>query len=241
MKIDARKRDKRKLTVGVDVPTKAEVNAIIGAATGRWRPLLITAIFTGMRSSELRGLRWEDVDFEQRMIHVRQRADQWGVIGSPKSGAGHRAISVGPDLLKELREWWPHCPRHGKTDNQPGRLWLVFPNGEGNTKSHANIINRGFDPVQVRAGVCEPKRDDGGEPVRDADGKPVMVAKYGMHALRHFFASAAISSGRFQPKEVQTMLGHASIQMTFDVYGHLFQNHQDVDARAAAMELALRG
>ena len=61
---------------------------ILSKAEGRWRPLFVTAIFTGMRASELRGLIWDDVDFGRNVIHVRQRADDWGVIGAPKSAAG---------------------------------------------------------------------------------------------------------------------------------------------------------
>ena len=44
-------------------------------STGRWRPLLITAIFTGLRASELRGLRWRDIDFKANELHVQQRAE----------------------------------------------------------------------------------------------------------------------------------------------------------------------
>ena len=54
---------------------------------GRWRPLILTAIFTGLRASELRGLRWEDVDLKKRELHVRQRADKFNTIGKPKSAA----------------------------------------------------------------------------------------------------------------------------------------------------------
>jgi integrase len=53
-------------------PTKAELQAMIAGATGRWRPLVLVAIFCGLRASELRGLRWPDVDFEGREINVRQ-------------------------------------------------------------------------------------------------------------------------------------------------------------------------
>jgi integrase len=61
------------LVVGRDIPSKEEIQTIISAADGRWRPLLVTAVFTGMRSSELRGLAWDNVDFDQKLIHVRQR------------------------------------------------------------------------------------------------------------------------------------------------------------------------
>ncbi|HYE70094.1 MAG TPA: site-specific integrase [Aquabacterium sp.] len=230
VKIDARRREKRKLMVGQDIPEKLEVAAMLKAATGRWRPLLVTAVFCGMRASELRGLAWADVDFARKEIHVRQRADQWGEIGSPKSSAGHRAIPMSPMVVQVLREWRLVCPRHGAHEGNPGRLSLVFPNGEGNPESHSNIVGRGLGPVQVAAGVTVPHPT-----ARDEEGRPVLVAKYGMHALRHFFASWAIEQG-FTPKRIQALLGHASIQMTFDTYGHLFPNPEDDQARFAAAE-----
>jgi integrase len=233
VRIRARRRDDRKLAVGKDYPTKAEISAILAAAAGRWRPLLLTAVFTGMRSSELRGLPWDAVDFEGETIHVRQRADEWGTIGSPKSEAGHRTIPMAPPVLNALREWKLACPRVGASESTPGRLWLVFPNGAGKPQRHSNIINRGFDPIQVKAGVTVPRPTAKGD-----DGRPRLSAKYGMHALRHFFASWAIDRG-FQPKRVQTLLGHASIQMTFDVYGHLFPNVDDDRAKFAAGAVGL--
>lgn len=233
VKIKTNGRTDGKAVVGRDIPTKAEAGAILEAASGRWRPLLVTAVFTGMRASELRGLTWEDVDLDAKVIHIRQRADQWNAIGSPKSEAGHRSIPMSPLVVNTLREWKLACPRIGKTEEQPGRLWLVFPNGQGKPESHANIINRGFDPIQIKAGVCDPhpqKLDD--------DGKPVMVARYGLHALRHFFASWAIEQG-FSPKRLQALMGHSSIQMTFDTYGHLFPSLEDDHAKFAAGELAV--
>jgi integrase len=84
------KRQKGKLKVGKDIPTREEIKAIVKALEGRWRPLLLTAVFTGMRASELRGLSWPDVDLEKHLIHVRQRADRFNKIGQPKSEAGDR-------------------------------------------------------------------------------------------------------------------------------------------------------
>ncbi len=109
----ADKRQKGKLKVGVDIPTPAEVKAIVGALDGRWRPLLLAAIFTGLRASELRGLRWEDVDLDARTIHVRQRADRYNAIGKPKSEAGDRVVPMPPLVLNTLREWKLACPRGG--------------------------------------------------------------------------------------------------------------------------------
>jgi integrase len=225
VRVDVKKRENGKLTVGRDIPSKAEVQMFLSAAAGRWRPLFATAIFTGMRASELRGLTWDDVDFERNVIHVRQRANLWGEIGAPKSAAGDREIPMSPMVVNALKEWRLACPRQKPASGDgEGRLWLVFPNGAGKVENHANIANRGFYALQIAAGIV------------DGDGK----AKYGMHALRHFFASWAIERG-FSPKRVQSLLGHSSIQMTFDVYGHLFPSLEDDHAKFAAGELAIVG
>jgi integrase len=53
-------------------------------AEGRWRPFIVTVVFTGLRASEMRGLRQQDVDLEDAVLTVRQRADRWNTIGDPK-------------------------------------------------------------------------------------------------------------------------------------------------------------
>jgi integrase len=184
---------------------------------------LATAVFTGMRSSELRGLSWDDVDFEKEVIHVHQRADNWGVMGRPKSAAGEREIPMAPIVVNALKEWRLACPKVKPAGGAgEGRLGLVFPNGQGRVENHANIANRGFYALQIATGIV------------DSRGRP----KYGLHALRHFFASWAIER-EFSPKRVQALLGHSSIQMTFDVYGHLFPNPEDDRAKFATGEFAL--
>ena len=53
--------------------------------------MLLTAIFTGLRASELRGLRWEDVDLKRGEITVRVRADKWRVLGNQSRELGRSA------------------------------------------------------------------------------------------------------------------------------------------------------
>ncbi|RWK79661.1 MAG: site-specific integrase [Mesorhizobium sp.] len=234
----ADKRQKGKLKVGVDIPTREEIKAIVDASAGRWRPLLITSVFTGMRSSELRGLRWSDVDFERALISVHQRADDYGEIGRPKSEAGERTIPVPPAVINALREWKLACPRRLTGNDAAGNpvreLHYVFPTGSGNIESRSNITKRGFLPTQVSAGVTVASEK------RDRDGEVIMVAKYGgMHALRHFYASWLINRPQdgglgLPPKVIQERLGHSSIVMTMDVYGHLFPRGDDADEMAAA-------
>ena len=213
---NAEKRQKGKLKVGVDIPTPDEIRSIIANAQGRWRPLLITAIFTGLRASELRGLRWEDVDFNANKIHVRQRADRFNEIGKPKSHAGERTVPFGKFVANTLKEWKLACPKGG--------LGLVFPNGKGNVEDLGNIIHRGL--VAAQGGTDK--------------------AKYtGMHALRHFYASWCINRPEdgglgLPPKVVQERMGHSSIVMTMNVYSHLFPRSDDSEQINAAEIAFLR-
>ena len=235
--ISADKRAKKKLKVGVDIPTPDEIKSIIHAATGKRRPILLTAIFTGLRSSELRGLQWQDVDLKKGELHVRQRADRYNVIGNPKSESGDRTIPLGPLVLNTLKEWKLACPK--------GKGGLVFPNGKGNLENHGNIVKRILWPVQVAAGVTVPVEGAKGKPVHDKDGKPVVQAKYtGTHALRHFYASWCINRKKdggleLPMKVIQERLGHSSIVMTSDTYGHLFPRGDDGSEIAEAERLLL--
>lgn len=239
------RRQRGRLTVGVAIPAPDEVKALVGALEGRWRPLLLTAIFTGLRASELRGLRWVDVDLEKRAVHVRQRADRFNEIGPPKSEAGEREVPLPPIVVNTLREWKLICPRRatGKTGidgNSVTVLELVFPNLRGNVEAIGNIVRRGLQPAQIKAGVVL----DTGKV--DGKGEPILSAKYpGLHALRHFYASWCINrptdGGLGLPiKVVQERLGHSSIILTSDRYGHLFPRGDD-EAEMAAAERTLLG
>ncbi|MGO4833048.1 tyrosine recombinase XerC, partial [Rhizobiaceae sp. 2RAB30] len=104
------KRSKRLLQPGVDIPTPDEVRAFLAALEGRWRPILLTAVFTGLRSSELRGLRWQDVDLAAAELSVRQRTDRYGEVGNTKSHSSQRTLPVPPVVINTLREWKLRCP-----------------------------------------------------------------------------------------------------------------------------------
>jgi integrase len=208
------KRHAKHLEVGVDIPTKEDILAMLTHARGRWRPLVEAAIFTGLRASELRGLRWDDVDLERGRLTVRQRADRWSSIGSPKSDAGKREVPLGSRLISVLKEWRLACPK--------GKQNLVFPNTKGNVESLPNMHRRGLGALQVAAGIVKPANE------REKSVTP----KYGLHALRHACASLWIEEG-FTPKRIQAMMGHSSIQVTFDTYGHLFPSY---DSDRVAME-----
>jgi integrase len=212
-------RRRKQLRIGVDIPTPDEIRRIL-TAVPRWRPLLVTAVFSGLRASELRGLRWDDIDLKRGELHVRQRADRYNAIGKPKSRAGSRTLPIGPMVVNTLRQWKlgrPACE-------------LVFGTSSGRPMGHTNLVRSALLPAQVAAGVVS------------TNGQ----AKYtGLHALRHFYASWCINrktdGGLELPaKVVQARLGHGSIVMTLDTYGHLFPSSDD-GAELAAAERGLFG
>jgi integrase len=214
--LGTKKRDERKLEIGRDIPTTGEIKRLIDAAKDKvkLRALLLTAALTGLRASELRGLRWSDVELKDEELHVRQRADRFNVIGAPKTKESRRTIPLAPDLLLALKQWKLACP---KSDND-----LVFPTSTGAIEHHKNML-RSLAPVMKVAGVV------------DKHGEP----KYGLHSFRHFFASWCINpkerGGRELPVKVaQTLLGHSSVVMTLDRYGHLFPSGSNRTELAAA-------
>ena len=121
---------------------------------------------------------------------------------------------MSPAVCNTLKEWKLGCPR--------GDLDLVFPNTLGRVEALTNITQRAWHPLQREAGLV----DESGEPL------------FNFHALRHFAASLWIELG-FSPKRLQTLLGHSSIQMTFDRYGHLFPSAEDDHERFARGEIGL--
>lgn len=209
-----------------EMPTKAELKAIIAATPDRWRPMILTLIFTGLRGSELRGLLWEDIDLKKGVLHVRRRADQFNNFGPPKSKAGTRDIPIAPTLLNTLKAWKLACPI--------GKLGLVFPTGAGAVESHGNILARVFWPIQIAAGVVVLKD------TKDEQGRAVKVpdAKFSLHALRHAAAALWIEQG-IGAKRIQSLMGHASIQQTFDQYGYLLEAREDEVAMMAGVEIGL--
>ena len=161
------------------------------------------------------------MDFKNAEIHVRQRADRFNTIGTPKSETSARSLDVGPKVLALLKEWKLACPK-GEGD-------LVFPTAKGVVEHHNNML-RSLTPVMKAAGLMNGRGEEA-EP------------KYSLHSLRHYFASWCINpkslGGReLPPKNVQALLGHSSIVITLDRYGHLFPRGND-RAELASAEAAL--
>lgn len=216
----------------VQPPTKEELRLLIEAARHSRPidlPMLLVFVFAGLRASELRALPWRNVDFQHQTITVDQRADSSNLIGKPKSAAGWRTIPVPPIVITELRKWRLACP--------PSQLDLVFASSVGTPIFHANLVLGFQEPLQRAVGLTAPAVRDG-KPLLDANGNAVLEGRYTLHSLRHAAASLWIER-RVAPKRVQSWMGHSSIQVTFDTYGHLFAAAEDDAAVVDAVEASI--
>ena len=121
-----------------------EIKLLIDNADGRWKVMIMTAIFTGMRQGEILGFKWGDIDWLNGEILVRRTYTD-GEFNEPKTKASRRRINMPMLLITALKEWQLECPS--------GELELVFPNGVGKPENHGNLLNRGFYPALRRAKV----------------------------------------------------------------------------------------
>jgi integrase len=210
----------------IEIPTDAEVRAIYAAADrlavkndylakcwARYRPLIYLAGFTGMRPSEIRGLSWSQVGSDH--IKVSQRADRTGRLGPVKSRAGRRTLYLPKIVIDMLNDWRSVCPK--SPDD------LVFPTASGAPLALVNFRAGAWDPLMREAKLTK---------AVSRNGKTVSVPKYTPYALRHYFASKLIETGR-DLKFIQTAMGHSKIEVTFNVYGHLIRGREEQHRKSA--------
>ena len=220
----------------VKPPTKEQIRRLIAAtehADSRPmdKPMLLVLLFAGLRASELRGLAWSNVDLKAGAITITQRADRKNEIGPPKSKSGFRTIPLPPMVVTELKAWKLRC--------KPSHLDLVFPSDAATPIFHANLVLGFLEPAQERAGLTVPRLKNG-KPMRDEEGAPVTKGIFTLHDFRHACASLWIEQ-RVVPKRVQSWMGHHSIQVTFDTYGHLFEALEHDASVMAALEAEIFG
>jgi integrase len=238
----------------VEIPQPEEMKAVVDAARGPPpAPLTLpevwvgVTIFSGLRPSENRGLAIEDLvlDGPHPGIPVRRRADQWNKIGPVKSASGRRFVELPPQVIALLKRWLLVVPRGDGFDDpeRKGRkLHPLFPTSTGTIQTLANLHHRMWMPLLTKAGLVdwEPVTEADGAPVLDKDGRHVLrpVGRYSVNCLRHFHASWLIDQG-WLPKKVQKRMGHSSIVVTYDKYGHLFDRRENDTAAIARLEQSL--
>jgi integrase len=197
-----------------------EIRRLLDYAIDGYRPLLATAVFSGMRLSELLGLRWQDVDFEAGLIHVRHQLSR-ATKRKParllplKTDAGSRDIVLLPELGRLLKEHKAAAFQRGYARTED----YVFSTAIGTPFYGRNVSVRGLDKAADRAGL-------------NGDQRP----RVSMHDLRHTFASHLILDLKLDIVTVSRQLGHARPSITSDVYAHLFdqaRHHADIRERMA--------
>jgi len=188
-----------------------EIAAILVRLTEPCRTITLAAALTGLRRGELFGLQWNDVDFENAVIHVRRSiVDQ--VVGSTKTVGSNRPLPMNVELSKALAQWKLET-RYAK----PSDWVFASPNSRGEKPYWANtLLSRHIRPAVVEAGI---------EKV------------IGWHTFRRTFATLLQSSGA-SVKATQELMRHASPVMTLGTYAQaVTSDKREAQDRIAAMIL----
>lgn len=208
-------RGERKAKRKIVPPTDAEVEKLIThrhAETGELsmrvdaREALIVATATGLRRGELFGLRWGDVDWDKRTIHVHATNHGGQVEETTKTEAGERHVPLFESARKIL------AARKLRTSEYDRPEDFVFATSVGTPVDPNNFVKREFRPALERASLGEWRVDE--------NGRRRWTARFRWHDLRHYAVSSLIAAGA-DIKLLQAISGHASATMTLDVYGHL--------------------
>lgn len=207
--------------------TANEVSGLAEAIDPRYRVLIYTAAYTGLRAGELHALRRKDVDLMRGRLHVSRALKEWR-NGTPTFGKTKteksRGVDLPPFLVQMLTEHLASAP--GGADA------LVFTNSEGGAIHQVAWLRNHFKPA-VKAAMPQYAADPA-DPERQT---------LRFHDLRHTYISFLIAQG-IHPKAIQEQAGHASITTTMDRYGHLLPSASEhvkaalADTYAAALQRA---
>ncbi|HJR90489.1 MAG TPA: tyrosine-type recombinase/integrase [Aeromicrobium sp.] len=205
------------------------VFGMIDAHPDAQRLLPIIGSSCGLREGELFGLAIEDIDFDERVLHVRRQIKKLGksyVFALPKSDS---------ERVVPLPDWTAQSIRVHIGKYPPRACSLPWEKPEGKLRTH-NILVRWINgnhmsarsyaetmwkPALVTAGII-------GEPVKDARGrkKYVTTRREGTHQLRHHYASTMLAGGA-SIKELAEYLGHHDASYTLAIYSHLMPDSHD--------------
>lgn len=192
--------------------TGTEIATFLAAAsTDRWAPGWWLAATTGMRRSEVLGLRWSDVDLNAGHLEVRQTlvlVDGRRTFGKPKTKRSRRVIPIGADLVEVLRAG----------SRRQAEMRLALGSGWENHDLVVTLNNgRPVHPREFYRRFIEISEDVGLPRIR-------------LHDLRHSFGTLAMES-KVQPRVISDILGHATTAITQDIYGHpSYESHREAVA-----------
>lgn len=200
----------------IDILEPSEIKLFLDNCSDLYRTAFLTALLTGVRAGELWALQWGDLDWNSKQLYIR-RSVWHNKFQTPKSKTAIRKIDLPDSLIPELRKWKLACPKKKsqEAENKPENKKLkenvyelsgndlMFPSQEGDITCHDNAAKRHFAPA-----------------LRNAKLRHVSI-----HSLRHTNASIRIHAGQ-NIKYISSQLGHASVKITLDTYGHLFNDEK---------------
>jgi integrase len=192
---------------------KDDITRFLEAAKGTpYYALFYTALFTGMRRSELLALRWYDVDLVLAQVHVSRSLHRLRggstAVRSPKTAKRRRTVALPPSAMLLLRE---HREKQGC---QRAMLGISL---SGDDLVFAHVDGKPLVPDSVTHAWIKLARRVCLEPIR-------------LHDARHSHASLMLKQG-IHPKIVQERLGHSSIAVTLDTYSHVAPGLQEAAAK----------
>ena len=174
---------------------------------------------TGLRTGELIGLKWSDIDFKKRTLKIersmeyRYKVGEWRV-GEPKSKSGFRTIPLTQEAIRILKEQ----KRKNSNIDIISMEWAdtVFLCRKGTP-----VKNSTYDSNLFK--ICDKAGID----------------RFSMHILRHTFATRCIEAGML-PKTLQKIMGHSNIGITMNLYVHITEDEKqkEIDMVADALNLA---
>lgn len=202
--VELPRQDRRELRV----LTADEARRFLSAARDdRWYALFVVALATGARPSEYLALKWSDIDFERRTVMIQRSVWRRGGtyhFSDTKTAHSRRLVPLPASAVEALRQ---HRLRQHEQRLKVGPAYidldLVFAGEMGEPLDLGALRRRHFVPTLRRAGL---------PPMR-------------LYDLRHTCATLLLAQG-IHPKVVAERLGHASTQMTLDVYSHVLPHLQ---------------
>jgi integrase len=171
-----------------------EIQKVLKAAKEKdWNiyVMIYVLVMTGMRRGEMLALDWKSINFAEKTIVIR-RSYTSNRFQKPKTRLSRRSVNMTPSVIKTLKE---HRVKRGN----PSSSTLLFDRGDGKPQDPTNLSKDIWTRLLRAAGIRESVR---------------------IHDLRHTFCSMLLAQGA-SPKYIQSQLGHSSIMVTMDRYGHL--------------------
>jgi integrase len=180
---------KRRTVPSVLAP--AEIKSLLGSLGLRERTLVLLAASTGLRQSELFGVKWGDIDFAQHTMNVT-RSIVYGVVGPCKTESSQKPVPIHPSVSEALVQWREIC-RYVKPDD-----WVFASRRHRGRRPYWGqaILRRYIRPVAKNVGIQK---------------------RIGWHTFRHSYSTLLRSVGT-EFKVMQELLRHSSLRSTLDVY-----------------------